>query len=125
MDTTKLKNGKYYHGRYSDFGESKGWFVGSFFDENHPCKTNNIEVMYKEQPAGFITKPHYHEQKVELLIILEGSAKYYVNDNEVILKAGDFLFIDVNNIVSGEFLEPSKIFAIHSPSIISDKVVLE
>jgi len=48
-----------------------------------------------------------------------------VNGNEVVLGKGDFLFVDVNNIISGEFLEPTKIFVIHSPSIVTDKTVVE
>jgi len=48
-----------------------------------------------------------------------------INDNEVILKTGNFLFIDVNNSISGKFLKPSKILAIHSLSITSDKIQLD
>lgn len=126
MDTSQFKNGKYYSGRYTDFEDYRGWFVGSFFaDANHPCKTDQLEIMYKEHEAGDISAPHFHKQKVELLILLEGKARYDVNGKEVLLAKGDFLFVDVNNIISGEFLEPSKIFAIHSPSITSDKVVIE
>jgi quercetin dioxygenase-like cupin family protein len=125
MDTSKLKNGKYFCGRYTDPGQYGGWFVGSFFnDENHPCKTDQLEVMYKEHVAGDVITPHYHQLKIELLIILEGKAKYIVNGNEIVLGKGDFLFVDVNNIISGEFLESTKIFAIHSPSIVSDKTVV-
>ncbi len=53
--------------------------------------------------------------------MIEGEALYYVNDNEVILKSGDYLFVDTNNVISGKFLKHSKLFAIHSPSIPSDK----
>ena len=125
MDTSQLKNGKYFHGQFSDSSHPRGWFVASFFDENNPCKTDQLEIMYKEYVAGDISAPHYHKLKVELLIILEGKARYAVNGNEVVLSKGDFLFVDVNNIISGEFLEPTKIFAVHSPSIVTDKTVVE
>jgi len=125
MDTSKLKNGKYYSGKFTDPGQYGGWFVGSFFENHdHPCKTDQLEIMYKEHKTGDIASPHYHKLKVELIVILNGKAKYNVNGNEIILLSGDFLFVDVNNIISGEFLEPTKIFAIHSPSIVSDKTVV-
>lgn len=124
MNTATLENGKYFHGKYGSFEKTKGWFVGSFFDEGNPCKTGKLEVMYKEHNKGDLQAPHYHKIKVELLLILEGKAKYKVNDEEIILNKGDFLFVDINNIISGEFLEPSKIFAVHSPSIPTDKVVV-
>lgn len=125
LDTSQLNNGKYFCGKYTDPGPYRGWFVGTFFDdENHPCKTDQLEVLYKEHQAGDKADAHYHKLKVELLIILEGKAKYNVNGNEVILSKGSFLFVDVNNVISGEFLEPTKMFAIHSPSIVTDKTLV-
>ena len=79
-------------------------------------------MMYKEHKVGDKVKPHYHEQKVEVLIMLEGRAKYIVNDQELILETGSYLFADTNQVISAEFLEDSKIFAIHSPSLPSDKI---
>jgi quercetin dioxygenase-like cupin family protein len=123
-DNQELKNGKYHVGRFDEPGEFGGWFVGSFFAAGHSCKNDQLEVMYKVHQAGDVAAPHYHQIKVELLIILEGKARYNINGKEVILNQGDFLFVDVNNIISGEFLEPTKIFAIHSPSIVSDKILV-
>jgi len=57
--------------------------------------------------------------------MIEGSAKYTINDEDIFLEKGDFLFIDVNNLISGEFTKSSKIFAIHSPSIPTDKFKLQ
>ncbi len=126
MDTSQLKNGKYFYGQYTDPGQYGGWFVGSFFnDGNHPCKTDQLEILYKEHMAGDVVAPHYHKIKVELLVVLEGKARYNVNGNAVMLGKGDFLFVDINNVVSGEFLEATKIFAIHSPSVVTDKTVVE
>jgi len=122
MNTSKLNNNKYHLGKFDQKNDYNGWFVGSFFNEDHPCKTDDLEIMYAEKVKGYISLPHFHEKKVELLIMLSGKAKYLINDNEVILESGNFLFVDVNNVISGEFLESSKIFAIHSPSIVTDKV---
>lgn len=58
-------------------------------------------------------------------MVLEGMARYFINRKEVMLHKGDFLFVDINNIIEGEFLEPTRILAVHSPSIPDDKVLLE
>lgn len=125
MDTQKLGNGKYFSGNYTEAGKDhRGWFLGSFFEDGHPCKTEKIEVLFMEHKPGDKCKKHYHRKKIELIIVLEGKARYFVNEKEVMLNKGDFLFLDVNNITEGEFLEPTKIFAVHSPSIPDDKVSL-
>ena len=125
MDTTKVGNNKYFYGKYADAEATRGWFVGSFLPEGDKRKTDHVEMFYHEHKPGDIQKPHYHEKKIELLIILEGQARYKVNDNEMVLNTGDFLFVDVNNVISGEFLAPTKFFAIHSPSIPTDKVNID
>jgi len=125
MDTTKLKNNKFFLGNYNELNDYKGWFVGDFMRDNELCKTNKFEILYKEHNAGDKLQAHYHKEKTELLIMLEGKAKYLINGNEVFLEHGNYLFIDVNNIIKGEFLEKSKIFAVHAPSIPTDKFLVE
>lgn len=124
MNKLIFKNNKYFVGKFGEVNDFKGWFVGSFLGKNHPCKTDKLEVMYTEHQRGDICKSHYHQQKIELLIMLDGKACYKVNGKEVLLNTGDFLFVDINNIIEGKFLEKSKIFAIHSPSLSTDKVVV-
>jgi len=128
FDTNKFENDKYFVGRYDDKPSgAPNWFIGDldFFDADDPCRTNKVEIMYREHKKGDSVAPHYHQQKVEIMIVLEGKLKYNINGKDVFLEKGNFLFVDTNNILFGEFLEDSKIFAIHAPSIISDKVVVE
>jgi quercetin dioxygenase-like cupin family protein len=124
MDTSKLKNGKYYSGKFAEAGQYRGWFLGSFLDKEHHAKTDQLEAMYFEHMAGEIYAEHYHKQKVELIIVIDGKAKYTVNGNEIMLNSGDFLFVDVNNVIAAEFIEKTKLFAIHSPSIVTDKFIV-
>jgi quercetin dioxygenase-like cupin family protein len=122
---TKLRNGKYFVGSFKKGFESrKGWFLGSFFDEGDLLKNDQIEMCYKDHVKGDRIEPHYHKRKVEVLIFLKGEARYTINGQEHIVRGGDFLFADVNNIIEGEFLKSSKIIAIHSPSLPKDKVAL-
>jgi len=125
MNTEQLNNEKYFVGKYTNFEKRKGWFVGSFFDENHPCKTDKVEVQYMEHKAGHVCKKHYHQKKVEIILILDGRVIYTINENKVEVKKGDFLFVDINNTVLGEFIEDTKYFSIHAPSITDDKVKVE
>ncbi|MCL5010720.1 MAG: cupin domain-containing protein [Patescibacteria group bacterium] len=125
MKNLESKNNKFFAGNWVEAGkEHRGWFIGSFFEDGSPLKTNDIEVFYCEHRAGDRCRAHYHQKKVEVILFLEGNAKYAVNGSEIILKTGDFLFVDRNNVIEGEFLEPTKIISMHSPSIATDKVVI-
>ena len=128
MDITpELRNGKYYTGKYTEPNEYRGWFCGTFMEEGHPGKTDKMEVKYAMHQKGEIEKSHYHKVMIEILIFLEGKAKVKINNDEFIVSGGDFFFADRNNIISVEYLEPSKIFALHSPSLTeeeSDEVTL-
>lgn len=125
IKNARIGNGKYYVGSYKKgFEERKGWFLGSFFDEGNPLKTSHIEMCYKKHAKGDKIESHYHKKKVEVLVFLSGEARYTINGRKLITKGGDFLFVDVNNTIEGEFLKPSEIIAIHSPSIPEDKVTL-
>lgn len=107
-----------------DFEKTRGWFVGSFFEKGHPNKTKNVEVQFAVHKKGHICKKHYHQKKVEVNILLKGRVNYKINDQSVIMKKGDFIFIDINNTVEAEFLEDCEIISIHSPSIPTDKVIV-
>lgn len=121
MDINKLKNNKFYSGKLKNLEDHTGWIIGSFYDKSDPRKCDLIEILYREHQAGDTSFPHYHQKKVEIIIMLEGKAEYQINDKKINLASGDFFFTDVNNVISGKFLEPSKIIAIHSPSVPGDK----
>ncbi len=117
-----LKN-KYFVGKYNNPEKFGGWFVGSFLDKNDPCLTEKVEVLYRENQKGYIQEPHYHKKKIEILIFLEGKAKYKINNEEFTLEKGDFLFADIDNVISGKYIVDSKVIAIHSPSLPEDKFI--
>jgi quercetin dioxygenase-like cupin family protein len=118
------QNNKFFVGRFNEPNDYRGWFIGDFIKEGDVRKTDKFEILYMENKAGAIFDSHLHKEKVELLIILEGKAKYKVNDQEVLLEKGSYLYIDAGNVISGEFLEDSKVFVIHSPSIPTDKILV-
>jgi len=46
IDTSKLSNGKFLSGSYKDYKSTRGWFVGSFFEQDNPLKSDNVEIVY-------------------------------------------------------------------------------
>jgi quercetin dioxygenase-like cupin family protein len=116
---------KYFSGKLTDFKDTRGWFIGSFFPDDHPCKTDKVEILYTSHNKGHICKKHYHQEKIEVNIIIKGKANYWINDKLIEVKAGEFIFIDVNNTIKGEFIENTELISIHSPSIPNDKVIAE
>ena len=124
MDTAKVGNNKYFHGKYADAEATRGWFVGSFLSKGHPCKTKKIEIQFAIQEKGHICKKHYHKEKIEINIILDGKVNYWINEDLVEIGSGEFIFVKKNNIVKAEFLEKTKLFSIHSPSIPTDKIMV-
>lgn len=120
-----MKNKKYFSGKLTDFKDTKGWFVGSFFPKGHSCKTKKIEIQFATQEKGHICKKHYHKEKIEINIILEGEVNYWINEDLIKVKSGEFIFVKKNNSVKAEFLKKTKLFSIHSPSIPTDKVIVE
>jgi quercetin dioxygenase-like cupin family protein len=113
---------KYFVGSYKDFSDRKGWFIGDFFENDNPLKTDKVEVMYREHNTGDHVALHKHEHKVEVLVLVQGKAKYVLDGQENVLTSGMFLFAHPGTVISGEFLEKSEVFAIHSPSITTDKI---
>jgi mannose-6-phosphate isomerase-like protein (cupin superfamily) len=124
MNKTQKPNSLYYKGDYKTDKKHRGWFIGPFLEDGNPCKTNLLEIIYKEHTAGSEVEHHYHEKKDEILILLEGKAEYKLNDDPVIIHAGEFIYIHPGVKISGVFLEASKIIAIHAPAIPGDKQIV-
>lgn len=118
-------NNKYYVGKYSDYEDRRGWFIGDFFEEGHPCKTGLVEVQYnKVKKAGAVCGNHYHNTKVEILLFLQGKAIFTINEKKMTVKKGEFIFIDGSNSITIDFVEDCEFFSVHSPSLPKDKVKL-
>lgn len=126
FDLKQLHNQKFYAGSVkSGFDQTRGWFLGDFMPVDHPLKTSQIEAKYARHAKGELAPKHYHTQKIELLFILQGKARYHINDTDVELNPGDFLFVDINNVISGEFLADTELIAIHTPCMVGEKIDVE
>lgn len=124
MNKIQKPNALYYKGNYKTNQKHRGWFIGPFLEDGQPCKTDLLEIIYKEHIKGARVEHHYHEKKNEILILLEGQAEYKLNDDSVIINAGEFIYVHPGVRISGVFLKDSKIIAIHAPAISGDKQII-
>ena len=92
-----------------------GWFIGNF--EPTVWHTGHFEVSYKTFEKGQTESKHYQKKSKELTLLIEGSCRI----GSQILKPGDILEIDANEIADFEAYDNCKLIAIKCPSIPDDK----
>ena len=120
-----MENKKFYVGKYTEgYDASRGWFIGSYVPENQ-AKTDQLEIIYKSHQPGDTVAYHKHEQKIEVMIIIEGKIKCTIEGQTFNMNTGDFYFLEKGVASSLQVLEPTRLLAIHSPCVPSDKILLE
>lgn len=116
---------KFYHGSISNFGETKGYFIGQFMGQRGKpdLETDEVEIAWKVLPTTFNERePHFHKKGVEVNIVVSGSYRVWVEGEEVELKKGDFLVVypeaKLRNISAEEGTE---LIVVKAPSVPDDK----
>jgi hypothetical protein len=94
-----------------------GWFIGNF--PTAILQTDQFEVALISCEVG-IHPTHYHLLATEYNVLIEG--KLRIGDR--ILTAGDVYVIDKCEVTEQEFLEPSKVLCVKTPSVIGDKYLI-
>jgi mannose-6-phosphate isomerase-like protein (cupin superfamily) len=121
-------NTSFYVGSYRNDGLNdphRGWIVGKFKDDA-PRKNGAVEIKYWEYRAGPNDHPMKTSSIIECTLILKGKTKAIINDEELVLNAGDYVVIEPgtpNNIVA-VILEDATGLTIKAPSDPSAKKVL-
>lgn len=119
----------YYVGSYKEDAlndPNRGWIVGKF-KEDPPRKNNEIEIKYWEFSKGSTDHPMKESSIIECTFILKGRTRAIINNEEVILSAGDYIVIGPgtpNNTVA-EILEDAAGLTVKAPSDPSAKKILE
>lgn len=107
-------------------GPYRGWLVGTFVD-NGPRKTDVVEVKYWEYAAGVDTNhPTKTSSTLETTFILKGTVKAIIDNEEMILRAGDYVVIPpglINNAVV-ETIEDAAGLTVKAPSDPSAKKIV-
>lgn len=94
----------------------KGWFVGDF--EPSILRTSEFEVGYRTHDVGH-GDPHYHTMVTEINLITQG--RMILHGRE--LKTGDIFVLEPWEITAPEFLEPTSIVCVKTPSINDKKQI--
>lgn len=121
----KDNKNKFFHGNIKDFSSTKGYFIGQFMQERgfFLLATDEVEIAWKVLPSDFGDKsPHFHKRGVEINIVISGSCKLCVGEEEIELKTGDFLVVypetRLRNISAQEGTE---LIVVKAPSVAEDK----
>ncbi|WP_395105072.1 cupin domain-containing protein [Actinomadura sp. SCN-SB] len=85
---------------------------------------NNSSLMVATRPAGYHSKPHFHDCE-QLNLLQEGELWVFIEDRAFHLKAGDFLRIPEGKIhwswnKSGK---PCVLIEVHTPGLHADPLV--
>jgi hypothetical protein len=100
----------------NDSGD-RGWFIGDFPEA--VLRTKDFEVCYQDNPTGH-SPTHYHKELTEVTLVISGRALV----NGQIFSAGDIYVLEPGDINQLEYLEPTQVVTIKTPSIPSDKYYL-
>ena len=92
----------------------RGWFIGNF--PKAILQTDQFEVALISCGVG-IHPTHYHKIATEYNVLIEG--KLRIADR--IINPGDVYVIDKCEVTEQEFLEPSKVLCVKTPSVADDK----
>ena len=107
-------------------GPNSGWIVGTFID-SEPRKNEALEIKYWEYAAGDVVKQYLKTSSIiECTFILKGSTRCLIDDQEIILKGGDYIVIQPgtpNNTVA-EIIEDVVGLTIKAPSDPSAKKIV-
>jgi len=97
---------------------TKGWFIGNF--EPSLNKTSQFEVGLKRYKKGDVEQTHFHKIAREYTVISKG--KFIMKG--VRLEPGDIMELEPGEISDFECLEDGETFVIKTPSVVSDKYII-
>ncbi|HSX43951.1 MAG TPA: cupin domain-containing protein [Candidatus Saccharimonadales bacterium] len=109
---------------YAD-NERDGWIYGSFMPDGLQ-KDDRLEIKVAKLDKSFSSPPHYAKEGTKLDIILQGSAIWVIDGEEVKLNSGDYVIIPpkttvaVKQVLSDELI----VQTIKVPSLPDDKVTV-
>lgn len=96
-----------------------GWFCGNF--EPTAYKTTDFEVCYKIHPQNEEWPNHVHRVSTEINYLMSGEMK--INGTKLI--APVVFVIEPNEPAKAEFLTECRLIVVKTPSIPTDKFVIE
>jgi len=122
-------NNHYYVGSYKEDGlngPNRGWIVGNAnFDLSRT--TEAVGIKYWQFQVGPTDHPTKVSSVVECTFILKGKVRGIIDEQEVILSAGDYIVIQpgVKNNTVIEILEAAEGLTIKAPSGLNTKTIVK
>lgn len=96
----------------------RGWFIGDFKPSVY--NTDQFEVGYLCHKKGEKAIVHFHEQVLEINLLIKGKIKF----NDVIITPGEIFIFKPQEISDPEFLEDCEIICVKTPSLPKDKIIV-
>lgn len=118
-----MKN-KFIKGNVSEFGGSKGWFIGQFMNNygRPDLTTNDIEVCWKKLEKDFKDPLHFHKKGTEIAIMITGWFSFVVGDEVITLHEREFLVVyPYTPLGVKDYKVGSEMVLIKFPSVPNDK----
>ena len=100
---------------------------GNQCDGWHLLESGSLSVIQEQMPAGTSEKYHYHSQAQQVFYILQGKAKFIIEDKEVEVSAGESLHIPakIKHKIFNNTLEVLQFLVISQPKAQGDRVDLD
>ena len=75
-----------------DKSNTQGWLYGTFMPEGLQ-KDDRVEIKILKYPKSFTSPLHYQKIATKIEIIWEGNSLWRIDDEEIILKSGDYIIL--------------------------------
>lgn len=120
------KENTYFVGNVQDMAKSRGWFFGAFMEEPL-MQSPLVEVAWQHLP-NLEPKPdqkHFHQQSVEVNIVISGHLQITINGTQYNLGPGQFYVVWPLTIVEDLSTdEDAQLIVIRAPSLPTDKYLV-
>lgn len=125
---------KYFVGNISEFGGTRGYFVGYFMRGKLFPEGRNLDLLGREDfecavmdlPKSDPSLPHYHKLATEVTYVLSGRLKMIIEGKSLELEKGDFMVLPPKVVSQNPENDPGTIvFVVKVPSVRDDKFYAE
>ena len=96
----------------------RGWFIGDF---DAVLRTDQFEVAYQTYKKGEQHEIHYHKIAAEYNLVAQGTV--IMNGQE--FNKGDIFVMEPYEVAEIEFITDAELVVVKTPSVTSDKYVVQ
>jgi mannose-6-phosphate isomerase-like protein (cupin superfamily) len=103
---------------------AKHYTWGAACDGWHLLQTDSLSVIQERMPPGTTEQLHFHQKARQLFYVLSGEAMFDVEDDQLIIKAGESLHIPpmTKHRISNSGIEDINFIVISEPKAHGDRL---